>query len=186
MMSLAVLFKSLFRPLLQPRFQSLSQSRSRLSPSSLRSMAAAALVTGSMLMMPVTANADANSDTARGRYLVTIAGCNDCHTPNYPETGGQVPEAQWLTGSTLGWKGPWGVSYPANLRLSVQNYSENDWLKRASSPMLPPMPWFNLRDMDERDKRALYRYIKSLGPAGAPAPLALAPGAEVKTPVVTF
>ena len=144
----------------------------------------AVLLTGSLLL-PVTASAD-NTDLARGRYLVTIAGCNDCHTPNYPETGGQIPEAQWLTGSQLGWKGPWGVSYPANLRLSVQNYSEDDWLKRASSPMLPPMPWFNLRDMEERDKRALYRYIKSLGPAGEPAPIALAPGAETKTPVVTF
>ena len=144
----------------------------------------AVLLTGSLLL-PVTASAD-NTDLARGRYLVTIAGCNDCHTPNYPETGGQIPEAQWLTGSQLGWKGPWGVSYPANLRLSVQNYSEDDWLKRASSPMLPPMPWFNVRDMEERDKRALYRYIKSLGPAGEPAPVALAPGAETKTPVVTF
>lgn len=145
----------------------------------------AVLLTGSLLL-PVTAHADNNADIARGRYLVTIAGCNDCHTPNYPETGGQVPEAQWLTGSQLGWKGPWGVSYPANLRLSVQNYSEDDWLKRASSPMLPPMPWFNLRDMEERDKRALYRYIKSLGPAGEPAPIALAPGVEAKTPVVSF
>ncbi|MFZ5842481.1 MAG: cytochrome C [Pseudomonadota bacterium] len=145
----------------------------------------AVLLTGSLLL-PVTAHADNSADIARGRYLVTIAGCNDCHTPNYPETAGQVPEAQWLTGSQLGWKGPWGVSYPANLRLSVQNYSEDAWLKRASSPMLPPMPWFNLRDMEERDKRALYRYIKSLGPAGEPAPIALAPGVEAKTPVVSF
>lgn len=145
----------------------------------------AVLLTGSLLL-PVTAHADNSADIARGRYLVTIAGCNDCHTPNYPETGGQVPEAQWLTGSQLGWKGSWGVSYAANLRLSVQNFSEDDWLKRASSPMLPPMPWFNLRDMEARDKRALYRYIKSLGPAGEPAPLALAPGVEAKTPVVSF
>lgn len=143
------------------------------------------LLTSSLSLLPVTARAD-SADVARGRYLVTIAGCNDCHTPRYPETAGQVPEAQWLTGSQLGWKGPWGVSYAANLRLSVQSYSEDEWLKRASSPMLPPMPWFNLRDMDERDKRALYRYIKSLGPAGEPAPIALAPGVEAKTPVVSF
>lgn len=166
-------------------FQPLSQSLFQL-PSSLQGLTSAALLATPMLLMPVTAEADPQSDIARGRYLVTIAGCNDCHTPNHPETGGQVPEAQWLTGSSLGWKGPWGVSYPANLRLSVQRYNEEQWLQRAASPMLPPMPWFNLRDMEERDKRALYRYIKSLGPAGEPAPLALAPGAEVKTPVVTF
>lgn len=143
------------------------------------------LLTSSLSLLPVTARAD-STDVARGRYLVTIAGCNDCHTPNYPQTGGKVPEAQWLTGSSLGWKGPWGVSYAANLRLSVQQHSEEAWIARASSPMLPPMPWFNLRDMDERDKRALYRFIKSLGPAGEPAPLALAPGVEAKTPVVSF
>ncbi|HEX4910100.1 MAG TPA: cytochrome c [Permianibacter sp.] len=148
-------------------------------------MPVAVLLTGSLLL-PVTAHADNDADIARGRYLVTITGCNDCHTPNYPQTAGKVPEAQWLTGSSLGWKGPWGVSYAANLRLSVQQHSEDAWIARAASPMLPPMPWFNLRDMDERDKRALYRYIKSLGPAGEPAPLALAPGVDAKTPVVSF
>ena len=34
----------------------------------------------------------------RGRYLIQVGGCNDCHTPAYPEKGGKVPEAQWLTG----------------------------------------------------------------------------------------
>lgn len=29
---------------------------------------------------------------ARGRYVVHIAGCNDCHTPNYGLSGGKVPE----------------------------------------------------------------------------------------------
>jgi hypothetical protein len=43
----------------------------------------------------------------RGRYLVSIAGCNDCHTANYPVRGGKVPEAEWLTGDALGWRGPW-------------------------------------------------------------------------------
>ena len=31
----------------------------------------------------------------RGRYLVQIGGCNDCHTPAYPEKGGKVPEDAW-------------------------------------------------------------------------------------------
>ncbi len=165
-----------------PRFTHRRGARRRLP------LSAALLLT--VAMLPGGASAESNStttsDIARGRYLVTIAGCNDCHTPNYPETAGSVPESQWLIGTNLGWKGPWGVSYPMNLRLSVQQYSEDDWLKRASSPMRPPMPWFNLRDMAERDQRALYRYIKSLGPAGQPAPAALAPGAAVTTPVVSF
>ncbi|MEJ2396973.1 MAG: cytochrome C, partial [Gammaproteobacteria bacterium] len=28
----------------------------------------------------------------RGRYLVRIGGCNDCHTAGYAESGGKTPE----------------------------------------------------------------------------------------------
>ena len=61
----------------------------------------------------------------RGRYIVKIAGCNDCHTSGYAQTGGQVPEKQWLTGDQIGWRGPWGTTYPGNLRLFMQNLSED-------------------------------------------------------------
>ncbi len=123
----------------------------------------------------------------RGRYVAKIAGCNDCHTPGYAQSGGQVPEAQWLTGDTLGWSGPWGTTYPANLRLVVAGMSEQEWVQRARTAQYrPPMPWFNLRDMGESDLRALYRYIRSLGPAGTPAPAYLPPGDKAEGPVVQF
>ncbi|MDX1487796.1 MAG: hypothetical protein R3268_06320, partial [Acidiferrobacterales bacterium] len=53
----------------------------------------------------------------RGRYLSVIAGCNDCHTSGYLWSNGDVPEKDWLTGDTLGWRGPWGTTYAVNLRL---------------------------------------------------------------------
>jgi len=43
----------------------------------------------------------------RGRYLVRIGGCNDCHTAGYLEAAGHSPEADWLTGSAVGFQGPW-------------------------------------------------------------------------------
>jgi hypothetical protein len=53
----------------------------------------------------------------RGRYLVKIAGCNDCHTRSYAVQGGQVPEPLWLTGDELGWRGAWGTtSLPCSAR----------------------------------------------------------------------
>jgi hypothetical protein len=30
----------------------------------------------------------------RGRYLVTITGCNDCHTEGYAEARGEIPESE--------------------------------------------------------------------------------------------
>ena len=80
-----------------------------------------------------------SSHVARGQYLVTIMGCNDCHTPLAMTDHG--PERDWsrtLSGHpenvpvaappTLGqgwmaatsptmtaWSGPWGVSFTANL-----------------------------------------------------------------------
>jgi len=49
----------------------------------------------------------------RGRYIAQIAGCNDCHTPNYAQSGGRVPEKDWLIGDRLGWRGPWERAHEA-------------------------------------------------------------------------
>jgi mono/diheme cytochrome c family protein len=73
----------------------------------------------------------------RGRYLSIVGGCNDCHTPNYPESSGKVPESDWLTGTAVGFQGPWGTTYPANLRLYVTTMSEAQWVARARQPMRP-------------------------------------------------
>ena len=122
----------------------------------------------------------------RGRYLVRTSGCNDCHTAGYPEAAGKLPEAQWLTGSPVGFKGPWGTTYPANLRLVIAPMTEAQWLARARSEMRPPMPWFNLRDMTDDDLKAIYRYVRQLGTAGQPAPAYAAPGQKVATPYIVF
>lgn len=75
----------------------------------------------------------------RGKYLVTIGGCNDCHTPlkmgpqgpapdmarflsGHPEDANlpappKLPPGPWfaMTAGMTAWAGPWGVSYAANL-----------------------------------------------------------------------
>ena len=45
----------------------------------------------------------------------------------------------------------------------------------------PPMPWFNMRAMSVADLKAMYAYIRSLGPAGAATPADLPPGVLPKT-----
>lgn len=75
-------------------------------------------------LLPLSAPTPAaDSDSLqRGRYLVQIAGCNDCHTAGYAMAPEKVPESAWLTGDQLGWSGPWGTTYPSNLRLYMQGY----------------------------------------------------------------
>jgi cytochrome c553 len=79
------------------------------------------------------------SPAERGKYIVTAAGCSDCHTPmkmgpNGPEPdmsrmlsghpeGAKVDkppklEGPWMAAASntfTAWAGPWGISYTANL-----------------------------------------------------------------------
>ena len=91
--------------------------------------------------------------------MAIIGGCNDCHTDGYLQTEGDVPEEQWLLGSPLGWRGPWGTTFPPNLRLGVQGLTEDQWVSLLHiRTALPPMPWMNINQMAESDARVLYRY----------------------------
>ena len=114
-----------------------------LSKSSWHSFATAALIT-SLLMTHSAARADNDTakgaQLARGKYLVTVAGCNDCHTPwKVGEAGPEpdmsrmlsghpaefeikapatMPEGPWIVAASptnTAWSGPWGVSFTANL-----------------------------------------------------------------------
>lgn len=123
----------------------------------------------------------------RGRYLVKTAGCNDCHTAGYMQKNGEVPERDWLLGDTMGWRGPWGTTYAVNLRLYLQPLDEDQWLIIArNKPARPPMPWYNLREMNDEDLRALYRYIRQLEPAGSSAPAFVPPGQEPGTAYIVM
>jgi len=76
---------------------------------------------------------------ARGKYIVTTSGCNDCHTPwvmgpkgpepvmsrmlsGHPESAvlppapaAQEPWVMTASATNTAWAGPWGVSFTANL-----------------------------------------------------------------------
>src|SRR5262245_53954865 len=78
------------------------------------------------------------AEIERGRYLVKISGCNDCHTRGYGESGGTLAESTWLTGSSTGFMGAWGTTYPSNLRLMVRDLSEAQWLQKTQQRYLPP------------------------------------------------
>jgi len=83
--------------------------------------------------------ASATSPVERGQYLVTVAGCNDCHTPfkmgahgpepdmtrmlaGHPQNLAMPPapssQGPWIwsgAATNTAFAGPWGVSYASNL-----------------------------------------------------------------------
>src|SRR5215216_8060561 len=85
------------------------------------------------------AQGTASPPLQRGEYLVTIGGCNDCHTPLVMGSNGPEPDmTRALSGhpqdravkapatvsepwggsfapTLTAWSGPWGVSFTANL-----------------------------------------------------------------------
>jgi mono/diheme cytochrome c family protein len=167
--------------------------------SSLQLIITLLMLSGVMILISCTNNTDeqegtnkephivASSQIAAGRYLAIVGGCNDCHTDGYLMSEGKVPEEDWLAGSFLGWRGPWGTTYPVNLRLAVQEMTEEEWvLIIHEREDLPPMPWVNVNQMSEQDAKALYQYIKSLGPKGEHVPEALEPGVEPETPYLSL
>ncbi len=126
---------------------------------------------------------------ARGKYLVTILGCHDCHTPAY--FYGAPDTTRALAGSELGWKGPWGVSYPRNITPEPQTgigaWSEADIvdaIRTGKRPdgriLLPPMPWPDFATMTDEDAAAVAKYLKTLTPVPHKVPDIVPPGAQVK------
>lgn len=107
----------------------------------------------------------------RGRHLVLIGHCNNCHTAGYAASAGKVPEERWLMGNPVGWLGKKGTTYAPNLRLFVQNLSEESWIQVVRTvEWRPPMPWWSMRDHTDEELAAMYHYIRSLKPVGQPAP----------------
>ncbi len=143
----------------------------------------------SMVLLTVflAANAPPKADPLieRGRYLVGFGSCNDCHTPGWRASDGTIPVSRWMTGTDIGYRGPWGTSYPANVRLEFSQISEADWLFMVHTRGGHwPMIWHDLRFLDTQDQRAIYRFIRSLGPRGAQSPSDVPPDLEPQTPYV--
>ncbi len=124
---------------------------------------------------------------ARGRYLVEFGACNDCHTPGWRESFGNVPVSKWMIGSPIGFRGPWGTIYPANVRQRFFEMTEDQWLHMvATREGQPPMVWHDLRALSIDDRRAIYRFVRSLGKAGPPSLPDLPPQQTPRTPYITI
>ena len=144
-----------------------------------------------------TATATPHVDpVVRGRYLVTIMSCNDCHTPGY--LYGAPDTSRRLSGSDLGWTGPWGVVHARNLTPDTTTGIGN-WtieqivtaLRTGNTPdgsqLAPIMPWMNYSEiLDQDDAVAIASYLKSLPPIVHKNLDRIPPGQKPTGALVTF
>lgn len=110
----------------------------------------------------------------RGRYLVTIMSCNDCHTPGF--FYGAPDTLRRLSGSEIGWVGPWGVVHARNLTpdsaTGIGSWTIEQIVTALRSGNTPDgsqlaaiMPWQNYSSiLDQDDAVAIASYLKSLPP----------------------
>jgi hypothetical protein len=147
-----------------------------------------ALIAVAAITFPLAAAAaEGDVSVEWGRHISIIGGCHDCHTAGYNESAGQIDPAAALKGIPVGFRGPWGTSYAKNLRLTAARMSEDEWVEFAKTfQAAPPMPFYNVHEMEESDLRSLYLYIKSLGDPGDPMPETVPPGEEPTTPYVVM
>jgi Cytochrome c len=180
------------------------------------------IIISAMLLVTTTVfgcgrNAPLNEDSvARGEYLVTLGGCNDCHTPKLPGPSGapeldvnrllaghpeNAPPPAWtpedaklnvlVTVNDMGtaWAGPWGVSFAINLTpdkgTGIGEWREATFIQMARTgkhqgqpngrDILPPMPWFNVKDLTEADLKAMWAYLRSIPPVKNQVPFPIPP-----------
>ena len=121
--------------------------------------------------LPSPASAD-DAEVARGRYLVVIAGCSDCHTPG--ALIGAPDMKRYLGGSDVGFSIPGqGVFVGENLtpdkETGIGSWTSDEIVtairmgKRPDGGELSPvMPYAAFSHLTDEDAQAIAAFLKSL------------------------
>jgi cytochrome c553 len=121
---------------------------------------------------------DPHNSVAYGKYLTTIGGCYECHTP-HDDHNALLPEKAFAGGWEM--KGPWGRNFTANLTPAgayMSHATREEFIGRfkafaslnaATAPDVPTgrntiMPWIAFAGMTENDLGAIYDYLKTVKP----------------------
>jgi mono/diheme cytochrome c family protein len=106
----------------------------------------------------------------RGKYLVTIAGCADCHTPQDAH-GQRLPGLDFGGGFIL--DGRWGRVASANITSDpsgIPYYDQATFTQAIRTGFVGArklnqiMPWHTYRGMTDEDIGAMFAFIKTLKP----------------------
>ena len=104
-----------------------------------------------------------------GKYLVGIAGCTDCHTPQ--SRGRYLPGMNFAGGFVL--EGPWGRVASANITpdaSGISYYDEALFIQMMRTGYVKAreinqiMPWWHFRNLTDDDLKAMFAYLRTLKP----------------------
>ncbi len=148
-------------------------------------LAALAAVT---LSFPARAD---DAQLARGKYLVTIAGCNDCHTPGY--FFGKPDMERFLGGSDVAFEIPGlgafaGRNITPDPETGIGKWSTEEIVhalqtgERPDGRMLAPiMPWHAFANFTQDDVTAIAAFLQSVPAVSHQVPGPFGPGETVTT-----
>jgi mono/diheme cytochrome c family protein len=114
---------------------------------------------------------DLSTPVNRGRYLVAMATCADCHTPRNAQ--GQVLAGLEFSGGTV-FENPVGRVAAANITPApsgIPYYTEELFIEVMrmgqvkARTLNPQMPWVLYRNMTDDDLKAIFAYVQTLKPA---------------------
>jgi mono/diheme cytochrome c family protein len=138
----------------------------------------------------------ADAQIARGKYLVTLGGCSDCHTPG--SFLGKPDMKQFLGGSDVGFAIPnLGVFVGRNLTPDKET-GLGSWTraqivtaittgKRPDGRELAPiMPWMGFAKLTKADANAIAAYLQSLPPVKHAVPGPFGPSEKVSVLVMNI
>jgi mono/diheme cytochrome c family protein len=157
----------------------------------LRISARIALVTASVIAVTAFMAMADDSQIARGKYLVTFGGCNDCHTPGY--FFGKPDMSRFLGGSDVGFEIPGeGVFVGPNItpdkQTGIGSWSREQIVKaitggeRPDGRILTPiMPWHAFAAFTADDAMAIAVFLQSLKPVSHQVAGPFKPGEKVST-----
>jgi mono/diheme cytochrome c family protein len=140
----------------------------------------AALWAAFLVLWPWEARVADRQEIERGKYLVTLGGCTDCHTPGH--LLGKPDLARQLGGSDVGFEIPGlGVFYGPNLTPDEQTglgtWSEDDIVRALQAGfrpdgrgLVPIMPSAAFATLTKADARAIAAYLRSLPPVSNKVP----------------
>ncbi|MGO4871547.1 MAG: c-type cytochrome [Roseiarcus sp.] len=138
----------------------------------------------------------AQSQIERGKYLVTVGGCNDCHTPG--TFLGHPDMTRMLGGSDVGFAIPGlGVFVGRNLTPDKETglgaWSTEEIIaaittgRRPDGRLLAPiMPWMEFSQLTSADAQAIAAYLQSIPPVKNAVPGPFGPNEKPSVLVFTI